>query len=382
MLGAMTRTPETWTANLRGAPFGTEVVVLWLACFADAAISQWHPVDGPFGIRLVSSLAIAVGVGIPIVALLRRKFGRLLLLTLLTSASSLLITVLVVQTRAAEGREIAPPSIAEVVGLALLVGALCRRSAPLQIIPFAALALVAMTLSPLLRLGVDSERALLAVPAAVVWGASVAVGLVLRDADNLRRDTRQATREAERLSLARELHDVVAHHITGIVVLAQGAQRVEGSAVLAQIEQAGSEALTATRELVGMLRTETHASLDDALKDACGNDRRVRLSIGEGVAVRPELITTAHRIVLEAVTNARRHGAAEGLIEVTARTAQEMLTLEIVNPLSDAGAEEGTGYGLLGMSERLRLLGGTLTAGRDDGFWRVTATLPLNRAWI
>ncbi len=82
------------------------------------------------------------------------------------------------------------------------------------------------------------------------------------------------------------------------------------------------------------------------------------------------------------MTNARRHGSPDGAIEVTARTAQETLTLEIVNDVPAEAAAQHSGYGLLGMSERLRLLGGTLAAGRDGEHWRVTATLPLNRAWI
>jgi len=264
---------------------------------------------------------------------------------------------------------------------------MCRKSSPQRVIPVAALAGAAMTLSPLLRLGVESDRALLAVPAAVAWGASVGIGLVLRDADRLRLAAREATREAERRNLARELHDFVAHHVTGIVVLAQGAQLKTPIPALAEIERAGTEAMTAMRRLVGALRTDTYATLDDALKDACGNDRRVHLNVPSDVTVPAELLTTAHRIVLESVTNARRHGTPGSPIIVTASKVDDRLVLQVVNEAAP-GKEAGQGYGLIGMAERVHALGGTLVTGPETPRqWQVTATLPLtlnptgDRSW-
>ena len=105
---------------------------------------------------------------------------------------------------------------------------------------------------------------LLAVPAALLWGGSLAVGLILRDADARHRSMQAEARTAERLRLARELHDLVAHHITGVVVRAQAAQVLAGKQgsgseaveqIFPDIEQAGREALAAMRRVVAMLRT-------------------------------------------------------------------------------------------------------------------------------
>jgi signal transduction histidine kinase len=238
-----------------------------------------------------------------------------------------------------------------------------------------------------------------------MWGGSVATGLVLRDADS-RYDAELArARESERLTLARELHDFVAHHVTGIVVLAQGAQvaatrRDERPGAYPEIEQAGSEALSAMRRLVGMLRTEQPGTGETSsavtgndpdrptllaeLKEACGNDPRVRLTADtelDGLSLPPAMITAAHRIVLEAVTNARRYAVPGSPIEVSAGLRRKGLTaaveLTVVNAVP-AQAERGEGYGLVGMAERAQALGGRLSSGPGpEGHWRVHATLPV-----
>ncbi len=385
----MTRTAAAWPGNLRRNPFIAECVILWLALFADGWLN-FVGRTGDFAFQVLRVFATVVGAAIVSLVLIRHRFHRLVLTTAVVSVASLLATVITVQVEAAEPGQTIRASIAEVIGLALLVGTVCRRSAPRQVIPLAALAGIAMTLNPLLRLGIDSDWALLAVPAAVLWGASVGVGLVLRDADNLRRAEQTTAREAERLSLARELHDFVAHHVTAIVVLAQGAQlsAARNPAVLAEIEEAGTEALTAMRRLVGMLRTDTFATLTEALTDAAGNDERVLISVAE-VEVPGELISTAHRITLEAVTNAQRYGQPGTPIGVTARLANRRLVLQIANQVASGKQGEvarggGSEYGLVGMRERAQAVGGTLAAGRDaDDKWLVTAVLPLDhdRSW-
>ncbi|WP_344838117.1 sensor histidine kinase [Kribbella ginsengisoli] len=378
-------------AHQRWMPFGVEVVVLWVALFADGWLNYAGRPVGDVAILAVRMVAMVIGGAIVTLVLIRHRFPRLVLTTAAASLASLLVTVVAVQTLASQDRQIIRPSVAEALGLAILVGTVCRRSAPREAIPLAVLAGIAITLNPLLRPGVDSDWALLAVPAAVLWGASAGVGLVLRDADNLRRTAQTTTRELERLNLARELHDFVAHHVTGIVVLAQGAQMSprQDPGVLVEIEQAGTEALTAMRRLVGMLRTDTFATLADALKDACGNDSSVRLRSGDFV-VPAELIDVAHRIALEAVTNARRYGSPASRIDVTARLDGQLLVLQVANQVAAGNHGEtarggGSAYGLVGMRERAEAVGGTLMAGVDvNGRWLVTAALPLarDRSWI
>ena len=137
---------------------------------------------------------------------------------------------------------------------------------------------------------------------------------------------RQQVRHQERLAIARELHDVVAHHVTGIVVQAQAAQLVAdqqpdaAQRALDRIARAGGEALAAMRAMVGALRDESTgdelvptASISDlrAIAESTASERDelpVRLAIDDRAATLPEpVIASVHRIAREAVTNARRH---------------------------------------------------------------------------
>jgi signal transduction histidine kinase len=216
------------------------------------------------------------------------------------------------------------------------------------------------------------------------------------------RDQAAATaRRDERLDLARELHDLVAHYVTGIVVQAQAAQMVAeqrpeaARAALAGIEQAGAEALRAMRQLVGSLRSPDGAALVEAPAGSTGLDElvaqsnaaglpaRLRLhgvpSAGLSEALPPAVAASVHRIVQESLTNVRRHG-----VEVTA-VDDDLVRyddrVEIVVRDDGRGAARpvhGGGFGLVGMSERTRALGGSLDAGPlPEGGWQVRARLPL-----
>jgi signal transduction histidine kinase len=258
-----------------------------------------------------------------------------------------------------------------------------------------------MTAAPVLRYGIGSPSALLAVPAALLWGGSLAVGLILRDADARRLAALAAVRTAERLRLARELHDLVAHHVTGIVVRAQAARVLAGHPVASEqddaevyreIEEAGSGALTAMRRLVGMLRTDAGDSpapasgIRDAVLDAASGHGGISPSLPDeldDLTVAPELITTVHRVVLEALTNVRRHAPEATEVQVAARVQHEpvgdLLILEIVNDGANGSHQEGSGYGLIGMTERVTALGGTLRAGTEPGRrWQITVRFPID----
>ncbi len=379
-------------AQRRRAPLVVEIVALALLTAADLAITLLHP--APTGGLLAASFTAitpAIGLGAAVVAVLRRHFDRLVLLTVVVASTSLLVSVGSALASWAGAAVQAQSPLAEALALALLCGAVCHQLPSRAVAPLVVLVGLAATVAAPLRFGLHSSWALLAVPTALMWGGSVATGLVLRDADS-RYDAELArARESERLALARELHDFVAHHVTGIVVLAQGAQvaatrRDEKPGAYPEIEQAGSEALSAMRRLVGMLRTEsptpTQSNLITELKEACGNDPRVELTTDLGQLSLPSaIITAAHRIVLEAVTNARRYATPNSPITVSAALRRQGLTaalhLDITNAVS-AQAERGEGYGLLGMAERAQAVGGTLSSDRTtDGRWQVHATLPV-----
>ncbi|MFB6696032.1 sensor histidine kinase [Streptomyces virginiae] len=212
----------------------------------------------------------------------------------------------------------------------------------------------------------------------------------------------RAVRTAERLELARELHDLVAHHVTGIVVEARAARFTQVSAeraaeVLGRIETAGDEALGSMRRLVKILRDTDDGSTPATtapvagLADIRGLTERfsrtgppVVLSIENGLQelLPAHVAATAHRIVLEALTNTAKHAATATAVRVTLRTVPAGLEVRIADdggrPARLSEKARGGGYGLAGMAERAEALGGHLTAGPSpEGGWAVAAVLPL-----
>ncbi|MEU9239351.1 sensor histidine kinase [Streptomyces sp. NPDC048385] len=227
------------------------------------------------------------------------------------------------------------------------------------------------------------------------WCVACGVGLWLRFLDYRRHVGTEAVRRDERLALARELHDVVAHHITGMVLQAQGA-RIVGRGhsekldrSLAGIEEAGTEALASMRRVVGLLR-----DADEGATTSPGPEQLAELVSrfdGHGPAVRlclpdeqmpwpPEVTTTVYRIVQESLTNILRHAAHARSATVSVTQEPDEVTVEITNDAAPGPARhrQDGGFGLIGMRERVEALGGTLRAGPGHGVgWAVVATLPV-----
>ncbi|GAA0225253.1 hypothetical protein GCM10009539_08110 [Cryptosporangium japonicum] len=271
------------------------------------------------------------------------------------------------------------PGPATVLALGVVVATAARH---VEVgVPVAGLVVVAVGLGA-------GGTATVPVLGAVGWVAAVGVGLGLRALDVRRRAAREAVRRQERLELARELHDVVAHHVTGIVVQAQAAQlrsappaSVRGA--LAGIEASGTDALAAMRRLVGVLRTPGDAGqaaapeeLDDLLDRWRGPRLRRDVATGEWPA---EVRGTVYRVVQEALTNVSRHAPDAGSVSVSVAADGPRLVVDVTDDapaVSSRPAREG--YGLVGMRERVESLGGVLRAGpRDAGGWSVRATIPL-----
>ncbi|MFE0020013.1 sensor histidine kinase [Amycolatopsis sp. NPDC059021] len=246
---------------------------------------------------------------------------------------------------------------------------------------------------------------MLFVVAALLLGLAVATGLFLRSRDRERKQViKSAVTDAqtsERMALARELHDVVAHHVTGIVVQAQAAKMMAAKdpqiavEAMGRIEHAGTEALVAMRRLVRSMRGDEPAGSSEfseqATTDLGADLRKLVEGSQHGVETSThidlppdlphEVGRSALRLVQEALTNIGKHasGATEAL--VVAEVAGEELHLQV----TDNGQEPDRrpaggsgGYGLVGMRERVALLHGRISAGRaPDGGWRVEAWLPL-----
>ena len=205
---------------------------------------------------------------------------------------------------------------------------------------------------------------------------------------------RQRAADEERARIARELHDVVTHHVSAIAVQAEANRAVQpdgpGTPVLASIAETARVALDELARLLGVLRPSGDSSaslepepslaqLDDLVTRARAAGQKVRLRVaGEPRPLPAALELSAYRIVQEATTNARKH-APGARVEVSLRYQRDGLGLRVVDDGAGAPAPAAAreGRGLIGMRERVALFGGSLEAGPvAGGGFQVVATLP------
>ena len=247
------------------------------------------------------------------------------------------------------------------------------------------------------------------VPTLVFWGAAVVLGRLLhvRATEVSRAERRvaevehraEAAAAAERARIARELHDVVAHGLS-VVVLHAGVERrllddPASSAwqTLDTIERTGRAALAELRHLLGLLQEPrlprqpgaleplpSLDRLDELVALARGSGHEVTLDLGDSGADLPAgLGLSAYRIVQESLTNALKH-APGASISIRVDPAPDGVTVEVANGAPTAAAQvdlPSGGHGLPGMRERVKLYGGTLSAGpQPDGGFVVRALLP------
>jgi signal transduction histidine kinase len=291
-------------------------------------------------------------------------------------------------------------SLTEVVAVAVIAGSLVRNADRWSAVGLVAAAGAATTSAPFAWAATGLDVEMFAVPGALLWGVALAFGLVLRDSDARRAAALTDQRRAERMRIARELHDFVTHHVTAITVRAQAAQMVAAKApdidhrqAYEEIQEAAAASLTAMRRMVGMLRADEDTlptaatGIEAILADVVRSDPRVTITVTDAAAGRrlgPDVSATLHWIMLEAFTNIRRHaGDARGIrvsVRVDNTVRPESLVLDITNdgvtPRNNGDATPH--YGLIGMRERLTALDGTLHVGPEQvGRWRVSASLPL-----
>ena len=205
------------------------------------------------------------------------------------------------------------------------------------------------------------------------------------------RKEREQAAEEERLRIARELHDVVAHNVS-VMAIQAGAARVSGSSspeTLESIEKGARDTLAELNKLLGVLRKSPGAgdrapqpSLDDVdalLKPARDAGLAATLKVtGEPRPLSAAVDLSAYRIVQEALTNVLKHASASR-VEVAIDYGPDMLTLTVSD--NGAGPQPGAsnnGHGLVGMRERVQVFGGDLSTGTSSlGGFTVRATLPV-----
>ncbi|MEU6409568.1 sensor histidine kinase [Microbispora sp. NPDC046933] len=260
-------------------------------------------------------------------------------------------------------------------------------------------------------IGTSTELAV-ALATVIAWLLGKSVRESREHAEEVRaRAATQAVTD-ERLRIARELHDMVAHSIGVIALQAGAARRVidtqpeRARDALGEIETAGRQTLSGLRRMLGALRSHEpartarpaplesaplepaplesgHREPDFGLADvdrlaATITQAGVRVDVrrlGEPRPLPPEIDVSAYRIVQEAVTNVVRHAGTTSC-RVCIDYRDEEVRIEVLD--DGRGGESGEGYGLLGMRERVGVLHGTFAAGpRPEGGFRVEARLPV-----
>ena len=236
----------------------------------------------------------------------------------------------------------------------------------------------------------------------IIGGAAVllfaaALGVAVRYRSTAREQLIERAKLTERELLARELHDTVAHHVSAIAIQAQAGLFLlqSGSSdgatdALEIIDREAAQTLAEMRTMVGALRDRgaqprvvtPHGLADlERLAADSSDSLRVELALRRDLGeLSPALEAALFRVAQESVTNARRHARQATRIEIDVSGS----ATDVHMTVSDDGARtdparHAIGYGLVGMTERVSLLGGTLTAGtKPDRGWSVQATLPRN----
>ncbi len=230
-----------------------------------------------------------------------------------------------------------------------------------------------------------------------VNGVSFATAWLLGDSARHRRERAELVEAqavtAERARMAREMHDVIAHHVSLMVVQAEsGAVLLEtapqrAAATFDSIAATGRQALVELRRVLGTLRGDGGAARApmpgvDGVPELIDGVRRAGLAVDYRITGRPvplpaDVDRAVYRVVQESLTNAVKHAAGRSAV-VDLRYQPERLRVTVRDDGTGTGSRGGAGHGLVGLRERVSSLGGRFTAEpAPDGGWTTTATIPL-----
>lgn len=238
---------------------------------------------------------------------------------------------------------------------------------------------------------VDSTTAANTVGAYGFFLTAGALGAAMRSYATVRARDVDRAKAQEREQLARDLHDTVAHHVSGIAIQAQAGRAVAAShpdraaEALATIEDAATRTLAELRAMVGVLRTPHEAERVpqpgvadvERLATADGPPAVTVALEGDLDDLAPAVGAAVFRLAQESVTNARRHARHATSVTVSVTGEADAVRVVVDDDGHAPGAGSSAGFGLVGMEERASLLGGTFRAGpRGPQGWRVEASLP------
>jgi signal transduction histidine kinase len=369
----------------------------------------WGGLDG--GISRLWQLPGAAIVAVLAVLTPRRPFDAALAATTALLASSLLLKVVDMPTAVPV---IGGLIVSETAAVMALIAIVVRQAPRLRATTGVVLVLAAVVATQWIRpnyfrhyhpegdyFGPDLAAELIS--GGVLLLLSLGTGLYFRSRDRERGRAVEAevvaAQHAERMALARELHDVVAHYVTSIVVHSQAAEAVlelnpdAAREVLPVITSSGTEALTAMRRLVGTLRGSEPAGssavdstsnlAEDVRALVAQSELPVHVEFDLPDEVPAEFERSVLRLVQESLTNAHKHAAEATRVDVSVSTKNGHVHVVVTDdghgtrsvPVGGSG-----GYGLVGMRERVELLGGRFKAGkRPGGGWEMRAELPISQ---
>ncbi|MFI9008065.1 sensor histidine kinase [Actinosynnema sp. NPDC053489] len=277
-----------------------------------------------------------------------------------------------------------PPAFAGLAALVLAVGVVRDSELPVvpdEYVPLLVLVPLIVAANGLRTWKIRTDR-----------GRAQVTALEREQAEALRRAV-----EHERARIARELHDVVTHHVSVMTIQAGAARKVMASApeqareALLAVEAGGRAAMTELRHVMGLLTVDGTTAADlapqpglDQVEALVARVRETGVRVGSTVTGEPRPLPpgvelAAYRVVQEALTNAVKH-ASGGSVSVTVDHGDDRLRVDVVDTggTPGPGAAGGNGHGLIGLRERLAVYGGTLEARpRPGGGYQVTASIPV-----
>jgi signal transduction histidine kinase len=265
------------------------------------------------------------------------------------------------------------------------------------VVPLLAVAVVLLPLR--LDDGADEYRELMVVASGLGVVIMVLLGMYLRLYERRRADSFELVRQNQRLEYARDLHDFVAHHVTAIVAQTKALRYTAAAGqppspealdqMLDGIEKVGSQALVSMRSMITVLRGDELPPRQRTIGEVLGSvvnqfPGPVTTTIDEDLGTRPlprRTLDAVQHVVQESLTNVLRHATDVRQVDVSVHLRDGELEISVTN---DGGKGESglpsSGFGLVGLTERVAEAGGRLAAGPANPGWRVTATLPSSTA--